>query len=108
MAESGRRDAEARAWTGRLVVALVTFWTFVLALGLSWLVERSGALSGAAFTWGLRVVAAGATVAAFLLSPGLARRTPARALAPLAIATGLSLAVALAFLFVILAVRAAP
>jgi hypothetical protein len=108
MADSGRRDAEARTWAGRLVVALCTFWTFVLALGLSWLIERSGALSGAAFTWGVRLVAAGATVTAFLLSPALARRAPPRALVPLAVGTGLSLALAIAFLFVVLAVRAAP
>ena len=106
MQEKSRREAEATTWAGRLVVALATFWTFVLALFVSWLLERTEVLEGAAFTWGLRIIAAAATVAAFLLSPSLARRAPARALVPLAVGTGLSLAVALAFLFVVLSTRA--
>ncbi len=108
MATSGRRETEAAKWVGRLVVALATFWTFVLALVVAWLLERSGVLEGAAFTWGLRGIAAAATVTAFLLSPGLARRFPSRALVPLAVTTGLSLAIALTFLFVVLSLRGTP
>ena len=78
---------------------------FVLALVLMWLLERTGVLAGAAFTWGLRITAAAATVAAFLFSPVLAKRAGPRSLAPLAVATGLTLAVTIAFLFVILSVR---
>jgi Na+/H+-dicarboxylate symporter len=53
----------------------------------------------------LRVGAALATVGAFLLAPRLGRRAGPKALVPLAAATGLSLAVALAFLFVVLSVE---
>jgi hypothetical protein len=70
--------------------------------------DRAGLLSGPAFTWGLRGLAAGATVAAFLCSPVLARRATGRALAPLAVATGLSVALAVAFLYLVLVVRVAP
>jgi len=105
MAGSEPARSDAAAWAGGLVIALTTFWTFVLALVLMWLLERTGVLAGAAFTWGLRITAAAATVAAFLFSPVLAKRAGPRSLAPLAVATGLTLAVTIAFLFVILSVR---
>ena len=98
--------SDAAVWAGRLVIALATFWTFVAALVAMWGLERAGVLRGAAFDWGLRITAAGGTVAAFLFSPALARRASARALVPLAIATGLSLALSIAFLFVALSARA--
>jgi hypothetical protein len=102
MADRGSREAETSAWVGRLVVALATFWAFVLALVVCWLVERTAVLRGAAFDWGLRLFAAAATTAAFLLSPAIGRRAPGRALVPLAVALGLSLALAVAFLFLVL------
>ena len=105
MGTTGRKEADAAAWAGRLVVALTTFWTFVAALVAMWGLERAGVLEGKAFTWGLRVGAALATVGAFLLAPRLGRRAGPKALVPLAAATGLSLAVALAFLFVVLSVE---
>jgi len=100
-----RPETDAAVWGARLVVGLATFWTFVLALGASWLLERTGWVGGATFPWVLRVLTAGATVAAFLASPRLARRVGPRALAPLAVAAGLSLAVFLAFLFLALSNR---
>ncbi|MBI5486698.1 MAG: hypothetical protein HY905_05155 [Deltaproteobacteria bacterium] len=106
MAKLEPERTDAAVWAGRLVIALTTFWTFVAALVAMWGLERAGALRGAAFDWGLRLTAAGGTVAAFLLSPSLARRAGARALVPLAIATGLSLALSIAFLFVSLSARA--
>jgi hypothetical protein len=105
MTEPRPKDADAAAWAGRLVVGLVTFWAFVLSLLASWLLERAGWLDGAAFTWTMRLLTAGATVAAFLLSPALGRRAGPRALAPLAVGVGLSVAVALAFLFLVLSNR---
>jgi hypothetical protein len=105
MGTPGKKEADAAAWAGRLVVALTTFWTFVVALVAMWGLERAGVLEGQAFTWGLRVTAALATVGAFLFAPHLARRAGPKALVPLAVATGLSLAVALAFLFVVLSVE---
>jgi ATP/ADP translocase len=105
MTQPAPKDAEASAWAGRLVVGLATFWAFVMALLASWLVERAGLLEGAAFTWTMRIVTAAVTVAAFLLSPALGRRAGPRALAPLAIGCGLSVAVALAFLFLVLSNR---
>ncbi|MBN1771060.1 MAG: hypothetical protein JXB32_07365 [Deltaproteobacteria bacterium] len=105
MSGPASRDADAAVWAGRLVVGLATFWTFVLALGASWLLERTEWLEGAAFTWTMRVLTAVATVAAFLLSPALGRRAGPRALAPLAVVAGLSVAVLLAFLFLVLSNR---
>jgi len=104
---SGQRppETDAAAWAARLVVGLATFWTFVLALGASWLLERTGWVGGATFPWALRFLTAGATVAAFLASPRLGRRVGPRALAPLAVAAGLSLAVLVAFLFLALSHR---
>ncbi|MBI5498888.1 MAG: hypothetical protein HY907_01485 [Deltaproteobacteria bacterium] len=106
MATQEPARTDAAVWAGRLVIALTTFWTFVLALVAMSGLERTGVLRGAAFDWGLRLTAAAATVAAFLLSPSLARRAGARALVPLAVATGLSLALSIAFLFVALSARA--
>ena len=105
MTQPDPKDADAAAWAGRLVVGLATFWAFVLALAGAWLVERAGWLEGAAFTWTMRLATAGATVAAFLLSPLLGRRAGPRALVPLAVTAGLSVAVALAFLFLVLSNR---
>jgi hypothetical protein len=106
VSETAPAGEETRRWTERLVVVLVTFWAFVVALGLARGLEATGWVGHAAFPWALRLSTAGATVAAFLLAPRLGRRVPPRALAPLAVGLGVSLAVALGFLFVVYVIRA--
>lgn len=105
MATSDAAPSEAARWSGRLVVALATFWGFVVALVACWGIERTGIISGRAFAWVLRVLSAVATAAAFLIGSRLAARASERMLRPLAVATGVSFALGFAFLFVTFVIR---